>query len=435
MTTTPGPADGERLSGDTLDAPSGPSLGDTPRRSVRRLRRILATGLLAVAVSGVAALLFLRPSGGTGLTAGCPEFEARTADGPVNYDQRWLDCVAHNIKAALSDNDPLVVQAQLQDLADGDKLPVTSADGGPSAYIERSGVPNGRARFGLACHTLAHDLGWLMVDRNGTEALDDLRYFCLGGTVHGAMFAIGSKYEPAEAAELLEGYCDRWPDIAVVRYDCVHGIGHALAEPQWRTVGEALSRCDLLFPVGSPLGLTAGDGGDRYVCASGAMSSVSQRINVSIREGNTQFKLFGLCEGLDDAYARACWERVAEIAAASGRKPLELKSSCIGSGTYLNDCAYGVGWALAPLGRPAEKVSVCAASFGENSEGVERCVTGLLVGTVTDIELGARHGTVCPTDSTTAARWCETEFERLRLRELSPEETRRPILPAPARQN
>jgi hypothetical protein len=258
------------------------------------------------------------------------------------------------------------------------------------------------------CHKSSEYLGSRQAAIQGRDALDELIYSCLGGTVHGVFYALGLEYDAAEMAAMSAGVCERFGEGQpwVYGWDCRHGVGHAIAEDESLTIPELTEHCDRVYP----------DLAGREDCGSGLIGGLIERImkNNEIL-GFDRSDPIGWCAELDAPYDRACKQRSGLLAASAGFDDDAIAQLCEPGD---NDCLYGIGFhygqAIYPL-TPEQRLERCA---GFDEQGRLACVAGIIRAITPDYWLNEEDPGVCAAAGRDEA-FCRDEQEQMRLRELT----------------
>lgn len=252
------------------------------------------------------------------------------------------------------------------------------------------------ADFALWCHSLAHDVGHNAAAANPDPlSLFSMRYSCMGGYWHGLLSDAGTRLEPSVLRERLIPQCSTLESGSILRFDCYHGLGHAIAQ-QAKDFETAFSGCDKDGIVGQ----------DALDCATGAATVVSQRAAGFSEHGKGDVlpvsDKFSPCFQL--SHEKECSERSPLIWYSSSMTPAEALAGCdkATSKTTLTPeaaaeaCGFGV--ARATSGKDAKELwpvleKLCS-SLGKYSTG---CVKGVLFDIVPILQLKNDETSPCPT--------------------------------------
>lgn len=251
------------------------------------------------------------------------------------------------------------------------------------------------ADFALWCHSLAHDVGHNAAAANPDPlSLFSLRYSCMGGFWHGLLSDAGTRLEPAVLRSRLIPQCSTLVEGSILRFDCYHGLGHAVAQ-EAVDFASAFSACDMDGIAGQ----------DAINCATGAATVVAQRAAGFSEHGKDDVlpvsDKFSPCFKL--SHEKECSERSPLIWYSSSMTTEEALAGCdkatskttLAPDVAAEACGFGV--ARATSGKETKELwpvlqKLCS-SFGKYSTG---CVKGVLFDIVPILQLKNDEASPCP---------------------------------------
>ena len=249
--------------------------------------------------------------------------------------------------------------------------------------------------FALWCHSLAHDVGHNAAAANPDPlSLFSLRYSCMGGFWHGLLSDAGTRMEPSALREQLIPQCSTLDAGSILRFDCYHGLGHAIAQKS-KDFEAAFSGCDMDDITGQ----------DAIDCATGAATVVAQRAAGFSEHGKDDVlpvsDKFAPCFKL--SHEKECSKRSPLIWYSSSMTIEEALAGCdkatskttLAPEVAAEACGFGV--ARATSGKDTKELwpvlqKLCS-SLGKYSSG---CVEGVLFDIVPILQLKNDETSPCP---------------------------------------
>ena len=226
----------------------------------------------------------------------------------------------------------------------------------------------------LSCHPVVHAIGRETFLAKGTIdgsfALCDQT--CHSGCYHGVMerFFGGDAADTGSHISLVDlqrkavTACDPM-QTSRIRFQCLHGLGHAVTYYSGYDLKEALKICD-----------ATGDAWTRSSCYGGVfMENISAAEPESRDLSATDFHY--PCSVLDDMYKGSCYLMQTSRMADMGLTPFQIVSECRKAGTYLLTCMQSLGRDLsnsARIGKPREVAATCEMGLGEELSACTRGV-------------------------------------------------------------
>jgi hypothetical protein len=255
------------------------------------------------------------------------------------------------------------------------------------------------------CHAVAHAIGRRAVRLAGGdlgEAFGRCTSTCAFGCQHGIMErllqenGIGADHpDRAQLARMMPAVCSAQAlgsSAAGPLFQCLHGLGHALAFTLDYDLPGALGMCDLL-----------GSAYDRDSCYSGALMENLVASDKDKRYVRADDPLFP-CSALPDRYLGRCAQEQTRRFLELGWTDEQAADGCRTLGAYAGDCFLGLGRDVSPSYRTGDTQRL--ADLCQNLAGPEygdMCVRG------------ARGGLIDATDDGTLAfSYCARLEEPLR---------------------
>ena len=273
----------------------------------------------------------------------------------------------------------------------------------------------------VVCHAASHGLGETLAAERRYEPI---RYFCLGGVLHG-YFSERGRLAPDVLSYMadVKGFCENFDQDmpAVVRFDCSHGIGHGLGLVRGVTLRSAFDDCRTLFGDLGPIpGTSLEQKHTRtFDCATGVVSSA---ITALATEGTItdldRSDILGSCATMGE-FAALCLSRAADLLAALGTDVETLLPGCSTSSSP-QWCSWSLGFRAgrAYVNVPAAARFAVCESLGTLGPS---CTAGLLRSLIPAAVLQSDDTSPC-----TAAPdpdGCVREERLIRAFELSPRQT------------
>lgn len=240
---------------------------------------------------------------------------------------------------------------------------------GPRALLsELDRLQGESAPFKSSCHDMAHVLGrhWIARGRSVAQGFQEGSNVCHSGFYHGMVERVirgdaqnleaeADHVSPEELRAKMSAVCTtealRTSSVNL-RFQCLHGLGHASVFSLGYRLPLALELCDVLP-----------DAWSRESCYGGAvMENITgaERDRRMVRHGDAHYP----CSVLAAPYRSACYGMQTSWMLEDGTSWEAIVSECRKAGTYRLACFQSLGRDLSPLVRQGETpwaVGVCAA--------------------------------------------------------------------------
>lgn len=311
-----------------------------------RGRFLLLAGALAAAAVALWGFRVLHPSAGgpaQSSPASLPPLADLTAcTGQQNFPER-IACYRPILEANLAARGPRAVLASLDALQSQ----------GPAV--------------GAHCHDMAHVLGryWVASGRSLADGFRDGSNVCHSGFFHGMVERVirGDEVLGAEPLHVSPGELrEKAPRICTgtalgtesrnIRFQCLHGLGHAIVFSLGYRLPLALETCDALA-----------DDWDRRSCYGGAvMENITgvDRDRRMLRPGDAHYP----CSALAEKYRDSCYLMQTSWMLEMGYSFDAIATACRAAGPHRLLCFKSLGRDLSPRVRqegPAAYATRCAA--------------------------------------------------------------------------
>lgn len=238
------------------------------------------------------------------------------------------------------------------------------------------------AAIRLGCHPIAHAVGRETFRKTGTvyESFDMCDQTCHSGCYHGVMerFLRGSPTDCSGTGEhiLFEELQARAADAcdpsldATVRFQCLHGLGHALMYFSGYDLRESLLLCD-----------ATGDSWSRSSCYGGVFMENIVAVMPELRDLKRD-DLHYPCDELDAQYVPDCYSMQTSWMSEVGLSPAQIFEECRNAGDYRLNCIQSLGRDLsngARIGDPHDVAQTCELGMQDEVEACTRGVVYALV--------------------------------------------------------
>jgi hypothetical protein len=236
------------------------------------------------------------------------------------------------------------------------------------------------------CHPIVHSIGRETFVQKGSihDAFAVCDQTCHSGCYHGSVerFLRGdelyaqSNQHPSrfELQQKAVSACDR-NTPSRVRYQCLHGLGHAIMFFSGYNLANALAVCDAL-----------GDDWSQNSCYGGVfMENV-----VNAEEGKANFvtdDLLAPCDRIEEKYRRECYGMQTSHMAGVGLSNEQILVECGKAGEFRRACAQSLGRDLSNYSRGGDHraaATTCELATGELRSACVRGATYALVDTTWD---------------------------------------------------
>ena len=230
------------------------------------------------------------------------------------------------------------------------------------------------------CHETAHHLGmWLYgYTQSLNESLPYAKMECGGAIFHGIMqnyFMTEQFHGIPESQIQITKLCPEDPanPYSMIRWQCIHGLGHGLTAYYNDNVTAAVANCDEFS-----------SGFEQLSCSKG----VFMQNMVSYFETGQGFvsptDIYFPCDTISDKYAPACYHYHATylIKQANGSIPAAFDlCDKITPGTMVKYCYHGMGRQLATLvtSEMTIKSGMSTCFLGKQSQYYQDCLNGMLL--------------------------------------------------------
>ncbi len=256
------------------------------------------------------------------------------------------------------------------------------------------------------CHAEAHSLGRLLYKETGRDlsyALSLSEETCASGLFHGALMEAfgdihqlhGARLDAPEIRDFAINFCEdpKERPADVVKGDCIHAIGHAIAYLADYDLSSSLALCNA-FP----------DVGGRYYCATGLYMQALE----SASDSPVRNEAPSVC-GRND-YPAACYRYALRIPFKTDPKNILAYCDALPHGTERNGCFHGAGKILGNTinDTPSLLSTFCASA---NLTDRRMCVEGAVGHTASFEGQASTSAHICTTQKEPWRGWCEHATE------------------------
>ena len=225
-----------------------------------------------------------------------------------------------------------------------------------------------------ACHQAAHYAG-----RQYTEVAEIIKVLsaedgtCDFGLTHGAVEGLYRIEDDGEFYRAITQVCGSMQP-GVLRYNCGHGVGHAIAIRERGSIGELVASCGKLEPEDQTGCITAA-----AMAYTSEKASFAEDVAVEIASIPDK-DLADLCESVKGEAASTCWQQIGGMYLGSLRDfPQWGTQTCIRAAEvgYGARCANGYGQAL--YFQQAKATDISESAIESNFEAATKeCLDGAL---------------------------------------------------------
>ena len=245
------------------------------------------------------------------------------------------------------------------------------------AQLDELGKKNGEVL--LQCHPITHSIGRMLYKKlsgekkNIGDAFQQCDHTCHSGCFHGAMErvffsddSIGAPHVTSDALrEKVPTVCENF-DYGVhgnIRFQCLHGLGHAVLFFADYNLTESLKICDLLSSQW-----------DQTSCYGGTFMENVHAINKSKRylTDSPHFP----CNAVEENYKGACYIMQTTRMLELGLSYEGVAKECESAGDYRNMCMQSLGRDASNDARTNKSTAVCTSLSTEADR--QYCITGLV---------------------------------------------------------
>jgi hypothetical protein len=231
------------------------------------------------------------------------------------------------------------------------------------------------------CHPVVHAIGreTFRLKNNIHESFAACDQTCHSGCYHGSVerflrgeeiYAMTDKHpSQAELKQKAAAACD--PALPMrLRFQCLHGLGHALMFFSRYELAQSLGACDALA-----------DDWSRNSCYGGVfmenvVNATGEKINFSATDYHAP------CNGLDAQYRRECYMMQTSRMVEMGLSPIAIFAQCAKAGAYRAPCVQSAGRDLsnfARVGDAREAAQTCELASGDDRIACLRGVVYALI--------------------------------------------------------
>ena len=239
------------------------------------------------------------------------------------------------------------------------------------------------------CHPVAHAIGQRALRHAGSagEALRTCTDSCVFGCYHGVLERLivpenageETHLTPEELRARLPDICteDLLPDDSLkMRFQCLHGLGHAVTYTLGYDLFAALETCDVL------------PHDDRDFCHSGVFMENMVGTDKAARMVSDTDPLYP-CSAVEERYKSRCMRDQTRILLERGWEDDAIADACRSAGPYAPECFEGFGRDIS-IAMRTDATRVIAACMLAGTH-THTCVEGVLHGLM-DVETGGKTG-------------------------------------------
>lgn len=230
----------------------------------------------------------------------------------------------------------------------------------------------------LGCHPIAHAIGREAFLKHGTvhDSFDACDQTCHSGCYHGAMerflrgdAACGEHVFFDELEMKAATACD--PELPFTqRFQCLHGLGHALLYFSGYDLVESLLLCD-----------ATGDGWSQSSCYGGVFMENIVAAEPELRDLSPSDPHYP-CSVLDERYRADCYLMQTSRMSEMGLSSAEILVACRDAGVHRLTCVQSMGRDLsneARIGNPRTVSEICERGEADEQAACSRGVVYALV--------------------------------------------------------
>jgi hypothetical protein len=223
----------------------------------------------------------------------------------------------------------------------------------------------------VGCHPIAHGIGrdTFAVQQTVDKSFAACDQTCHSGCYHGAMERFlrgdgdGTHITFAELQQKAASACD--PNQPTrFRFQCLHGLGHALMYYSGYALKTSLSICD-----------SAGDDWSKSSCWGGVFMENIAAADPTQRDVSPTDVHYP-CDAVDDIYKGECYVMQTSRMAELGLTPTQILAECKKTGAYEDACSSSLGRDMSDVARRGDPRTV--SSICEQGDDVQRpaCTRG-----------------------------------------------------------
>jgi hypothetical protein len=283
-----------------------------------------------------------------------------------------------NASASLSSiEDCLSDIPRLEDCADSrvEKLLETKSTKDLLAELDSLGKSNGV--WLQQCHPVVHVIGRMTFKKAGTlhAAFAACDQTCHSGCYHGAMErsfgledevgGIHSKLPAELIMEKAPTVCATGFEELSLKFQCLHGLGHAVLFFLSYNISTALAACD-----------TLPENWDRQSCYGGLFMENIVAADKSKRYLNSDPHF--PCNALDAKYGYACYQMQTSRMLELGLSYPQIAAECAKAGNFTEPCFVSMGRDASNIAREDASRAVPICTVLQNQADRQACIRGLI---------------------------------------------------------
>ena len=238
-----------------------------------------------------------------------------------------------------------------------------------------------------ACHETAHHLGmWIYAYLDDyDESLKIAKQQCGGAVYHGVIqnFIMIEKFNGAQVEDIdIQSLCpENSNPYSIERWQCLHGLGHGLAQLYEYDVLQAVSRCDEFKPGIEQISCSKGIFMQNLVHYFQTETGDYENTTHSHTAGDFNEDRYYPCNSVPEKYSAPCYHyHVTYLGSLNDGNLKETFSECddIVSEDMVKYCYYGFGRQLSAQSINIDELQLLC-TIGERSEYHKYCLTGMMM--------------------------------------------------------
>ena len=228
------------------------------------------------------------------------------------------------------------------------------------------------------CHETAHHLGMWLYGYTGSlnESLSYAKQECGGSIFHGVLqgYFMTEHFHNVDASQIdITKLCAQDPQnpYSITRWQCLHGIGHGLAEFYDYNITKAVNRCDEFKP-----------GWEQTSCAKGLFM---QNVVHYAETGSGDFNkndIFYPCDSVSVKYAPACYHYNVSYMWVQNNFDINATfDECdkITPSSLVSSCYHGFGRQLESIAATSVTKAIDSCTLGKESQYHVDCLKGMVM--------------------------------------------------------